>query len=138
MLIRGTPPGARPSARYRRHGTRPTISRTVSGVTRVYTLSLTSRAGPWSHMPMQAAQSSVKRPSADGLAEADAELALERVGDGVLAGQLAGDRAAQPHDELALGRGVEEGVERGDAVDLHGVDVEQVGDDLHRVRVDPW
>ena len=36
----------------------------------------------------------------------------------------------------ALGGAVQEGVERGDAVDLDGVDVEGVGDDLHGVVVD--
>ena len=66
-----------------------------------------------------------------GVAEVDAQGVAQRFGDGRLAGEVARQRAAEPHDEAALGRAVQEGVERGDAVDLDGVHADQVGDDLH-------
>ena len=43
---------------------------------------------------------------------------------------------AQPDHELPLGGAVQERVERDDAVDLDGVDVEHVGDHLHGLGVD--
>src|SRR5664280_630878 len=67
-----------------------------------------------------------------GLPERDPEVALQLAGHAVLAGHIARDRAAQADHELAVVPLVEKGVEGHDAVDLHRVDVEMIGDHLHR------
>ena len=69
----------------------------------MWTWSLTSRAGPWSHMPTQLAHSSVKQAVVGRLVEVDAELASRGVGDGVLAGEVARERAAEADDEAPSG-----------------------------------
>ena len=106
---------------------------TFSGVTRVKICSLTSSAGPWSHIPRQLAQRSENLPSGVVSPKSDAQVVLQLPGDVLLAGHVAGDRAAEADHELPLRLLVEEAVERDDAVDLDRMDVQQVGDHLHAV-----
>ena len=106
---------------------------TFSGVTRVKIWSLTSMAGPWSHIPRQFAQWSENLPSGVVSPNRMPRSFSNCRATCVLAGHVAGDRAAEPDHELPLRLLVQEAVERDDAVDLHRMDVQQVGDDLHAV-----
>ena len=92
-------------------------------------------AGPWSHLSRQRAHSR-EVPVARRLAEGDTGRVLELPRDAVPGRQVARDRPAEADDEAAAGPGLEEALEADDAIDLDRVDVEVVGDLLHRVLGD--
>ena len=106
---------------------------TFSGVTRVKIAVVDQQGRPLVAHPQAVGPVERELAVGRGLAEADAQVVLQLPGDVLLAGHVAGDRAAQADHELPLRLLVQETVERDHAVDLHRMDVQQVGDHLHAV-----